>query len=337
MKNMLIAFGSGLALAGVFALVVARSSRKAEPAAAEKVVIAQVEEPSTEKVEAAVKDPAPVTPFVIPSQPVAPAVRTERKPAPKPVAATPKPDVIEIKLPRPTVTLPPVETAKLPDEVRAPAPVDPQAKPDAKPPIPAEEVKKPEVAVEIAPPPPPAPKRREPQTITIPAGTQVAIRLSESLSTESIQTGDTFNAVLADPLIYNGLVIAERGARASGKVVESTKSGRVKGTARLVLELTEFQSSDGQRVILQTESFTREGDSSVKSDTAKVAAGAAIGAALGAIFGGGKGAAIGAASGGAAGGGVVLATRGKPAVLEVETRIPFQFRTAVTLTEKLKN
>lgn len=336
MKNMLIAFGTGAAMAVVFALVVTGSGKKpvtaAAPAAANQVVVAQVEEPAQEKLAAQpAPDPAPVAYTPAPARPA-------RRAAPEPKSTpAPKSDVIEIKLPRPTVTLP--DTVKAESKTpksEAPATPAPVAVP-ADPPAKVEE-RKIEVAAELpAPPPPPAPKRREPQTITIPAGTQVAIRLGESLSTETIQTGDTFTGVLADPLIYNGLVIAERGARASGKVVESTKSGRVKGTARLILELTEFQSSDGQRVMVQTESFTREGGSSTKSDAGKVAAGAAIGAALGAIFGGGKGAAIGAASGGAAGGGVVLATRGKPAVLEVETRIPFQFRTAVTLTEKLRN
>ena len=88
--------------------------------------------------------------------------------------------------------------------------------------------------------------------------------------------------------------------------------------------------------MLQSETFNREGATSKKSDAAKIGAGAAVGAALGAIFGGGKGAAIGGAAGAGAGGGTVLMTRGKPAVIEVETRIPFQTKAAVSVTEKIK-
>jgi len=41
-----------------------------------------------------------------------------------------------------------------------------------------------------------------------------------------------------------------------------------------------------------------------------------------------------AATGGAAGGGVVAATRGKPAVLEAQTRISFRVEQPVTITER---
>jgi hypothetical protein len=86
-------------------------------------------------------------------------------------------------------------------------------------------------------------------------------------------------------------------------------------------------------VAILTDDFVQNGRSSKAMDAAKVGAGAGIGAALGAIFGGGAGAAIGAAAGGAAGGGTVLMTRGHAAELEVETKIPFRLREAVTVTE----
>ena len=84
-----------------------------------------------------------------------------------------------------------------------------------------------------------------------------------------------------------------------------------------------------------TDAYSLVADSSAKGDAVKAGAGAAVGAALGAIFGGGKGAAIGAAAGGAAGAGTVLTSRGKPAEIATETRIPFRLKEAVTITEKL--
>ena len=190
------------------------------------------------------------------------------------------------------------------------------------------------------PGPPPeehrAPEPRKPQVVTIPSGTLLTVRLDEALSSERNQQGDTFRATLDSPVVVDGMVIAERGSRVEGRVVETDKGGRVQGLARLAVALTSFTSSDGQKIKVQTESFARNAENSKKSDAAKIGAGAAIGAAIGAIAGGGKGAAIGAGVGGAAGTGGVLATRGKAAEIPVETRMSFRVRDPITVTEKIR-
>jgi hypothetical protein len=151
-----------------------------------------------------------------------------------------------------------------------------------------------------------------------------------------MEIGDNFLATLDRPLMAEGLVIAERGARLEGRVVELEKAGRVKGVSSLGIQLVRLRTSDGQRVDIQTDTFRKQGPTTKKEDAAKVGAGAGLGAAIGAIAGGGKGAAIGAAIGGAAGAGGVAASRGKPAVLPVETRIDFRLNTAITLTESIQ-
>jgi hypothetical protein len=179
------------------------------------------------------------------------------------------------------------------------------------------------------------PAARVPETVTVPAGTTISVRINTTLSSERNIVGDKFTATLDSPLVIDNVVLAERGAKVEGKLVEVDRSGRVKGTARLALALTRIQLSDGQRVALDTDAWERVAESSKKSDAAKVGIMAGIGAAIGAIAGGGKGAAIGAASGAGAGGGVVLASRGKPAQVDVETRIPFRLSNALTVTEKI--
>jgi len=168
----------------------------------------------------------------------------------------------------------------------------------------------------------------------IASGTLLTVRLGETVSTERTRPGDSFSATLDQPLVVDGLVIAEKGAHATGRVVDAVEAGRVKGLARLLLELSSLMSSDGQKIEFRTARFEKEGPASKTEDAQKVGIGAAIGAAIGAIAGGGKGAAIGAASGGAAGGGVAVATRGKPAVLPAETRISFRVDQPVTITER---
>jgi hypothetical protein len=180
-----------------------------------------------------------------------------------------------------------------------------------------------------------AAEERKPQSVTIPAGTVINVRVNQRLSSETNGEGDVFSATLDEPLIVNGMAIAEKGARLDGRVLESSKGGRVKGTAKLSIQLTELRTADKQRVAILTDAFVRDADTSRGRDATRAATAAGIGAALGAIFGGGKGAAIGAASGGAAGAGTILLTRGKPAEIAAETRIPFRLREAVVLTEKL--
>jgi hypothetical protein len=186
-----------------------------------------------------------------------------------------------------------------------------------------------QVRIALPPLPPPPPKR-----VTLPAGALLQVRLAERLSSDTHGVGDSFLAILDQPLVAQGWVIAERGARVLGRVAQRQEAGRVQGVASLTLELVQITTSDGQKIPLRTAAFVRKGNTSRKSDAAQVAVGAAIGAAIGAAAGGGQGAAIGAASGGAASAGAVLLTRGEPAVLAAETRLTFRLDQPVRITER---
>jgi hypothetical protein len=165
----------------------------------------------------------------------------------------------------------------------------------------------------------------------------IPIRLGETLSTDHNYSGDTFRAVLDQPIIMDGYVIADKGSKVLGRIVEADKPGRVKGVGLLTLALTEVNTTDGQRVAIQTESWTKQAQNGHTRDAEEIGGGAALGAIIGALAGGGKGAAIGAGAGGAAGTAVDLGTRGKPAVVPVETHVTFHLQGPVTITEKLNN
>lgn len=280
--------------------------------------------------------PVPVEPATVVTEPqqVKPLLPVDPQPE-APVRAKPiEPWPIPKREPRnyraaaPVVT-PPVIAKTEPAPQPAPqVPVKPPTQVAAAvPPAPAPE------PVRSEPAPPPA---RVPATVTIPAGTLLNVRLNETISSERNSAGDAFFGELDQDLVVNGFVIAEKGGRVEGKVVDATPAGRVKGVSRISLELLRMKTSDGQLVEIRTAAFEKQGETSRKEDAIKVGTGAAIGAAIGAIAGRGKGAAIGAAAGSAAGGGLVLATRGKPAELDVETRISFRLEQPVTLTEKIK-
>src|SRR6185312_1498564 len=54
------------------------------------------------------------------------------------------------------------------------------------------------VAARPAPPPPP------PRPVVIPAGTVITVRLSSALGSKSSQTGDPFEATVAEPVVVGG-------------------------------------------------------------------------------------------------------------------------------------
>ena len=62
---------------------------------------------------------------------------------------------------------------------------------------------------------PPSPAR-QPQTVTIEAGTSLMVRLGETISTKTKVAGDSFRGTLDQPIIMNGFVIADRGIKGGG-------------------------------------------------------------------------------------------------------------------------
>jgi hypothetical protein len=173
--------------------------------------------------------------------------------------------------------------------------------------------------------------------MTIPSGTRLTIRLNQALSSDHNFAGDTFQGTLESPIILNDALIAERGSRVVGKVVNVQRGGHGDAGSDLSITLTQINTTDGQRVAVQTSIYDQQTKRNGQRDAEKVGGGAALGAIIGAIAGGGKGAAIGAGVGGAAGGGDVLLSRGHPAVLQAETQVGFQTTAPLTITERLNN
>ncbi len=176
-----------------------------------------------------------------------------------------------------------------------------------------------------APPPP--------RNHTLAAGTPISIQTTSMISTKTSTAGSTFDASLAEPLISDGYVIAERGAAVEGIIANADPGGRVKGIATISIGARSVMMADGRRLALKTNSRTFEAKKSVKKDAVKVGVASGIGAAIGAIAGGGKGAAIGAGAGAAGGTGVVLATKGNPAEVPAESKISLSLSSSTTVQE----
>jgi hypothetical protein len=96
-----------------------------------------------------------------------------------------------------------------------------------------------------------------------------------------------------------------------------------------------LNTTDGQRLSVETDEFRQTAESGARGDAAKVIGASAIGAIIGAVAGGGTGAGVGAGVGGAVGGGGVLLTRGKPVTLPAETLVTFHLSAPISITERL--
>jgi hypothetical protein len=179
-----------------------------------------------------------------------------------------------------------------------------------------------------------APAPAPPRVFTLAEGTAISIYTANTLSTKTNKDGERFVASLARPIVDGDWVIAKKGAPVEGVIVNSDPGGRVKGRASMTVELRSLQLADGRTVDLSSSSYTKVAKGTKKKDATKIGIGAGVGAAIGAIAGGGKGAAIGAGVGGAGGTGVVLATRGDPAVIPSESQLTFRVKEPVTVTKR---
>jgi hypothetical protein len=168
--------------------------------------------------------------------------------------------------------------------------------------------------------------------LTIKPGTYAVVRTNQWLSSDRNQQGDSFTAILEQPLVVDGVVVAPRGATVIGRVTEAQKAGRVEGTSRLGVQITGLTLADGQQVSIQSQMVTRNGPTSTGRDAAAIGGTTALGAIIGAGADWGRGAAIGAGAGAAAGIIGVLLTRGKPTLIYPESVLTFQIEAPVTFS-----
>jgi hypothetical protein len=160
-------------------------------------------------------------------------------------------------------------------------------------------------------------------SITIPSGTELAIRTNEAIDSATSTAGQRFSAVMySDVLDSAGAVAIPRGSDA-GLIIRSTAG------SDLVLDIDSVVVA-GQRYVVSTSDLQKEGRDGIGANrrTAEmVGGGAAIGAIIGAVVGGGKGAAIGAAIGAAGGAGAQVLTKGKEVKVPPETILNFKLDT----------
>jgi hypothetical protein len=164
---------------------------------------------------------------------------------------------------------------------------------------------------------------QEQHVVTLPAGTQVTVRLETPVSSAASQSGEIFDAVLDEPLVVEGQPVAPRGAAVRGKVTIARHSGRLRHPGELGLILVSV-SLGGQELPLETSHIYAKGRSHKKRNLALIGGGTGAGALIGGIASGGTGALIGSAVGGGGGTAVAFGTGRKDVGFGVERRLTFK-------------
>jgi hypothetical protein len=162
----------------------------------------------------------------------------------------------------------------------------------------------------------------------VPVGTNLKVRLEDTLSSKDSRVGDRFTATVLDPVRFNEATV-------TGHISSIQKSGKVKGRTSMNLDFDSVRLSDGRSGTLHgyvtrvygSDSGTADNEGGVESSSRtkqtikRGAIGAGAGAVLGAIVGGGKGAAIGLILGGAGGAGSLAVQGSKELKLESGTEL----------------
>jgi hypothetical protein len=189
----------------------------------------------------------------------------------------------------------------------------------------------------LPPPPPPPPSSTpsqaaappKPRPVQVPAGTKVNVRLVDGIDADASKAGQTFKAIVDDPVMMNGSTVIPRGATATVQAAQVQQSGKMKGSDKITLKLNSI-AFGGTAYPITTEYVETKGKGEGKKTARKVGGGAGLGAIVGGIAGGGEGAAIGAAIG--AGTGAIMSASGEEHLtLPAETRLQFQLSAAVNI------
>ncbi|HEV1996103.1 MAG TPA: hypothetical protein VGR03_17350 [Candidatus Acidoferrum sp.] len=167
-------------------------------------------------------------------------------------------------------------------------------------------------------------------SVTIPAGQSLLVRMIDGVDSSKNHVGDVFHASLETDLDIGNFVVARKGTDIYGRLANAQEAGHMSGSAELQLELTRIVI-DGKDYPVVSSDYSLRGKGRGSDTAKKVGGGAVAGAIIGAIAGGGAGAAIGAGVGSAAGAGVQVFTRGQQVKVPSETLLEFRLQQPVTV------
>ena len=183
------------------------------------------------------------------------------------------------------------------------------------------------------------------ESLSLPSGTSVRMKLETPISTQTNKVGDTFAGRVTEPVMLNGKAVIPVGAAIQGQIVKLTEPRRIKGKPTIELRPDSITMPNGEKyqfhaTVVDTDPSTKtsvndEGQIKGKGrdgkDMRNVAIGTGAGVGVGAVVAGGKGALIGATIGA----GVTVAhwlSKHKSAELPAGSEIVMELNRAMSLS-----
>ncbi len=166
--------------------------------------------------------------------------------------------------------------------------------------------------------------------VEVPSGTELDVRLTNTLNSGTAQVEDRFEGTTLVDLNIQGRTVIPAGSVMRGVITTVDPATRTNRTAKMTVSFDQVTVNGRAYPIRGTVTQAIQGEG-IKGEAGKIATGAGVGAVLGGILGGVKGAILGTVIGG---GGITAATEGKEvelpqgSVLRVRIDSPVQIQAA---------
>lgn len=165
------------------------------------------------------------------------------------------------------------------------------------------------------------------RSLEIPVGTEMDVRLTDSLDSGTAMVEDRFEGTTLVDVHVGGRVAIPAGSVVRGVVTAVDPATRTNRTARMTVSFDQVTVNGQAHPIRGTVTEAIQG-SGMKGEIGRVGAGAGAGALIGGLLGGMKGALVGVAIGG---GGMLAATEGKEVRLPQGTVLRVRLDSAVQM------
>jgi hypothetical protein len=162
-----------------------------------------------------------------------------------------------------------------------------------------------------------------PVNITVPAGTELTIRIDQHIDVKHSRSGDRFSGEVVEPVSSNGTVIIPRNSPVSGIIDESHRRGHFKGRSVLELRLTSL-TLNGMEYPLDTHDDIRSKRGKGRRSAGIITGMTGAGMVIGGVATGGVGLLVGGAIGAGAGTAIAGTTGNRDINIPAESVMHFR-------------
>jgi hypothetical protein len=173
---------------------------------------------------------------------------------------------------------------------------------------------------------PPAPEA----PLTLPRGSRLEVRLSETIDVKHVASGDRFTGSLVAPVVVGNTVAVPAGSTATGEVLVAHRRGMFKGRSMMALTLTQLEVN-GTEYHIDTSNLARTKKGKGRRSAALIGGGAGMGMLIGGVATGGVGLLVGGLAGGGAGALGAAFTGNRDLSIPAESVVTFRLQDPLTL------